>query len=219
MSEPKTSPDVALIAAFCAAQGEVDALLKNAKNPHFGKAYADMVAVRDAIKEPMARHGLAMYQETVSSTDDIHTLLTWLVHEGGGTMCARMPIAWSSKTSERGRSAAQSLGSAITYSRRYAVMALWNLAPEDDDGNAARQPEQRRREQPHRQADPPPKLYDWRESLKHVGVTLGEANTLLRRKDERPMLDLPVTRQRGFVRWLASDDGQAELVALRAEDS
>jgi hypothetical protein len=31
----------------------------------------------------------------------------------------------------------QGLGSAITYARRYALMGMAGLAPEDDDGNAA----------------------------------------------------------------------------------
>jgi hypothetical protein len=31
----------------------------------------------------------------------------------------------------------QGLGSALTYSRRYGLMAMVGIAPEDDDGNAA----------------------------------------------------------------------------------
>ena len=34
----------------------------------------------------------------------------------------------------------QGLGSAITYARRYGLLGLVGLAPEDDDGNAASQP-------------------------------------------------------------------------------
>jgi hypothetical protein len=39
-----------------------------------------------------------------------------------------------------GKNDAQGYGSALTYARRYSLMAACGIAPEDDDGNAASKP-------------------------------------------------------------------------------
>jgi hypothetical protein len=57
-------------------------------------------------------------------------LVTRLIHESGEWLGSRYPVH-PVKADPQGE------GSALTYARRYALMALVGIAPEDDDGNAA----------------------------------------------------------------------------------
>src|SRR5690606_24979315 len=57
-------------------------------------------------------------------------LITRLVHESGEWIAGKYPIH-PVKADPQGE------GSALTYARRYALMAIAGIAPEDDDGNAA----------------------------------------------------------------------------------
>ena len=59
---------------------------------------------------------------------------TILVHESGQTMSSGILHLPASKQD------AQGYGSALTYGRRYSLMALCGIAPEDDDGNRASRP-------------------------------------------------------------------------------
>ncbi|MGB0964068.1 MAG: ERF family protein, partial [Mycobacterium sp.] len=63
----------------------------------------------------------------------------------------------------RGKSAAQAVGSVVTYLRRYALSAIAGVAQEDDDGNYGGPPRNQRRQDPprpqpaQRQQQAPPK--------------------------------------------------------------
>jgi hypothetical protein len=53
------------------------------------------------------------------------------IHESGETLsCGQIHVPASKHD-------AQGFGSALTYARRYSLMAACGIAPEDDDGNAA----------------------------------------------------------------------------------
>jgi hypothetical protein len=56
------------------------------------------------------------------------------VHESGATMSSGLLHVPASKQD------AQGYGSALTYARRYSLMAICGIAPEDDDGNRASKP-------------------------------------------------------------------------------
>jgi hypothetical protein len=118
-----------LFAAVAKAQGEIEGAKKDSTNPHFKSKYADLASARDAVQGPLSKNGLALIQwpRTVNNGVEIET---WLGHASGqymsGTLC--MPCS---------KMDAHGVGSAITYGRRYALMAVTGVAPEDDDGNAA----------------------------------------------------------------------------------
>lgn len=126
------SPDLGkFFAAVAKAQGEIGGAKKDSTNPHFKSKYADLASARDAVQEPLSKNGLALIQwpRTVDGGVEIET---YLGHSSGQFMsgvlwmpCAKMD--------------AHGVGSAITYGRRYALMAVCGVAPEDDDGNAATQ--------------------------------------------------------------------------------
>ncbi|QNJ56866.1 ERF family ssDNA binding protein [Mycobacterium phage Reindeer] len=123
-----------LAAALVAAQAEFGAVAKGTANPFFKSKYADLPAVKAEAQPVLAKHGLAVTQHPGYTVIDgkIHdTLTTKVVHTSGqadeSTMILR-PV----------KSDPQAQGSAITYAKRYAFMAVLGLvADEDDDGNAA----------------------------------------------------------------------------------
>lgn len=90
--------------------------------------YADLASVLEATMPAFGAHGIAVIQGVSSQRGCVH-ITTVLAHDG----------EWMSSTLTIpvGQDAAQQLGSAITYGRRYAIMAMCGKAPEDDDGKAA----------------------------------------------------------------------------------
>jgi hypothetical protein len=118
-----------LAAALAKAQGEIEGASKSSANPHFKSKYADLAACWDACRAPLSKNGLAVVQMP-SHEEGVATVTTLLTHSSGQWMRSEVSV-------KPGKPDAQGLGSAITYLRRYALMAVVGIAPEDDDGNAA----------------------------------------------------------------------------------
>ena len=128
----------AAIKAFAKAQSEMGKALKSAVNPHFKAKYADLSDVVDACYPALNANGIGVMQPC--GRDDGGAYVdTILLHESGVEFGSRIYLVV-------GKSDMQSMGSAITYARRYGLLGMAGLAPEDDDGNAATRP-----------ADPPPR--------------------------------------------------------------
>lgn len=119
-----------IAAALAKAQAEMGKALKDSRNPHFNSKYADLASVMDACLPALNKHGIAVIQPFV--TDDINgrSVKTILIHESGETLECAVPLIF-------GKNDMQGLGSAMTYARRYGLMTMAGIAPEDDDGNAA----------------------------------------------------------------------------------
>jgi hypothetical protein len=117
-------------AALVLAQAEMGGALKANTNPHFKSKYADLESVMDAIKPAIAKHDLAFVQvgHDAESAAGIETII---LHNSGEWISAGKTFVPVSKSD------AQGYGSALTYARRYSLMAAFGVAPEDDDGNAA----------------------------------------------------------------------------------
>ena len=114
-----------LAAALAKAQGEFAIVGKDGVNPHFGRKYATLASVLDAVRKPLSSNGLALVQLIQPEG-----LVTVLMHESGQSIRSVAPLPQNALP--------QVLGSALTYMRRYSVMAMLNVAPDDDDdGNAA----------------------------------------------------------------------------------
>ena len=118
-----------LATALAEAQGAMESATKGNVNPHFKSRYADLAAVREAIREPLSVNGLSVVQglRTVTNGIEVETIL---LHSSGQSIRETLMVPTP-------RFDAQGLGSAATYGRRYALMSLIGLASEDDDGNAA----------------------------------------------------------------------------------
>jgi hypothetical protein len=120
-------------AAYASAWAEIDNVVKNAQNPHFGSNYADLSAVLNTIRPVFAKHGLALLQSPGEMSGDKISMTWMLVHKSGQIVSGRMEIPAGAKLT------AQAIGSAITYGRRYQASAVGGIAQVDDDGNAASQ--------------------------------------------------------------------------------
>lgn len=116
--------------SFVKAQKQFAPALKTATNPHFRSKYADLAACIEAVIDALNANGIALIQKTHDSENGV-TVETVLVHESGETMSGGILHVPASKQDPQG------YGSALTYARRYSLMAACGIAPEDDDGNSA----------------------------------------------------------------------------------
>ena len=126
----RQSEDIdSLAAALAEAQGELENITKDRANPFFSSRYADLAGALDEIRPKFAKHGLSIVQIPFNRESQIG-VLTRLLHSSGQWVEGELSIAPA-------KADAQGAGSVITYLRRYALMAVAGLAPEDDDGEAA----------------------------------------------------------------------------------
>lgn len=117
--------------AFVKAQKEFAPALKCATNPHFKSKYADLAACIESVMDALNNNGLALMQFSLERPDGV-AVETRLIHESGEILeCGVLFVPASKKD-------AQGYGSALTYARRYSLMAACGIAPEDDDGNSAK---------------------------------------------------------------------------------
>lgn len=122
-----------IAAALVKAQKAFGPALKTSTNPHFKSRYADLSACVEAVIEGLHANGIMLMQPCHESESGV-TVETLFVHESGETMSAGKLYVPASKQDPQG------YGSALTYARRYSLMAACGIAPEDDDGNAASKP-------------------------------------------------------------------------------
>lgn len=123
----------ALAAALVLAQPMVEGAKKTANNPHFGKKYADLESVWDAVRPALEAHDLAVTQFPDQTVTGAPALTTILVHKSGQWICGTYPLI-SSKNDPQG------FMSALTYGRRGGISSVMGVLAEDDDGNAASKP-------------------------------------------------------------------------------
>lgn len=123
-----------LATALTKAQAEIEGAIKGKVNPAFRSKYADLGSVWDACREPLTKHGLCVIQPVGKMADGTLCTITRLLHSSGQWIQDEgIPLLLSKQDM-------QGLGSALTYSRRYGLMSMVGIAPEDDDGNAASKP-------------------------------------------------------------------------------
>ena len=137
--------------ALARAQGEMKAATKDAANPHLNSKYATLAAVVEAIRDPLAKNGLSVVQP-IMETDDGPVLVTMLLHESGQWLSSELKIRVGE--GNRGITQVQALGSAITYTRRYALSAMLAIPVDDDDGASADGQAQQRKPQPKQSGKP-----------------------------------------------------------------
>lgn len=127
----------ALSAALVEALGEMTEVRKGKQakietkgGGSYGYRYADLGDTLQTVRPVLARHGLAVLQHTHTDSGDSVLISTTILHRSGEWLRFD-PLALPA-----GRTA-QETGSAITYGRRYTLLAALGLATEDDDGASA----------------------------------------------------------------------------------
>ena len=114
------------IRALIKAQSEMGKALKNASNKHFKSKYADLSSVVDATFGAFANNGFAILQPC-GNDEKGHFVETILLHETGDSFKSKVHLVLS-------KNDMQGYGSCVTYARRYGLLGMAGIAPEDDDG-------------------------------------------------------------------------------------
>lgn len=116
-----------LACALSKFQREAGKIKKGETNPFFKSRYASLANILDAIMEPLTSNGLSVSQFPSGENG----LTTILMHDSGEFIAETYfmkPV----------KNDPQSLGSSITYQRRYSLGAILGLnIDDDDDGNKA----------------------------------------------------------------------------------
>lgn len=126
----------ALAQAILEAQKKMKPVHKDGKNTYYSSTYVTLHAVREATLPHFHAAGIAVVQEPRSKIQDGRTYfgcITHLIHTTGAKVSFGPVFSPISKEDPQG------IGSAFTYLRRYCLLAVAGLAPEDDDGNQASQ--------------------------------------------------------------------------------
>lgn len=138
----ESSPEINELAkALAAAQAEIKNAAADSENPHFRSRYADLASIIDAVRGPLAAHGIARHQALFSNGKDVG-VRTALIHSSGQWIASTV---WCASPGTP-----QGLGTVGTYLRRYSLAAAVGLAQDDDDAEAVMQREavQRRNARP-----------------------------------------------------------------------
>lgn len=121
-----------LAKSLAAAQAEFGTVPQSGHNPFHKSKYSTLKDCWDTARPVLAKHGLSVVQMPDAGEDGRMYLTTILLHESGEHLSSRQPVMAAKQD-------AQSMGSAITYARRYGLTSILGLVSgdEDDDGNAA----------------------------------------------------------------------------------
>lgn len=178
------SPSIKNIsAAMLKFHGLVGKITKDANNPFFSTAskkvkYASLSNIQEAIRQPLQDAGLTYVQ----FPDGDNGLTTILMHAESGeyiqaTYVMHPAPAYDKEKDGTGQIvwrsepyvSPQGLGSAITYARRYALGAILGLnIDDDDDGNAASQPQGKAKQQSNGTVDKDT-LDTWKGEVAKIG--------------------------------------------------
>lgn len=115
-------------------QTEVDAVVKDAKNPHFKSKYATINSVIDTLKPALIKSKLFVLQPLIQSDKDGYVAIRTIIGHASGES-----LEYVSEMKIEG-TGPQKMVSGLTYLRRAALVSLFMLEQEDDDGNAAQKP-------------------------------------------------------------------------------
>jgi len=115
-------------------QKKIGAIIKDSKNPHFKNTYFDINKLIEELKPLLIEQNLMVVQPLthLEGKPAIQTIV--YDSEGNALLDYTIPLPENSDP--------QKMGSAITYYRRYSLVSMFFLQAEDDDGNAASQPQQ-----------------------------------------------------------------------------
>ena len=121
-----------LATALAAFHSDVGKIFKQS-TAQYGK-YADLATVLAAVTPVLADKNLVVTQTFMPLELGPSTMVlrTTLWHSSGESISSDLPMP----STDGQRNVLHAFGAATTYMRRYALLALLNLAAEDDDGNS-----------------------------------------------------------------------------------
>jgi hypothetical protein len=130
-----------IASALVKAQRDFGPALKTSSNPLFRTRYADLSVCIEAVIDALNNNGIFVLQKTHDCDDGVK-VETIFIHESGEEIsCGIIYVPATKKEKDEKHPVLtkdpHAFGSALTYARRYSLMAACGIAPEDDDGNAA----------------------------------------------------------------------------------
>lgn len=108
-------------------QANLKPVQKDAQNPFFKSDYLTLSGIIEAIREPLAKNGLAIIQAMkVDGANNI--LMTTLIHVSGEQITSEIILPSHPDP--------QKFGSLVTYYKRYQLQALLLISTSDEDDDA-----------------------------------------------------------------------------------
>ena len=111
-----------IAAAMVNAQKNFAPALKTNTNPHFKSKYADLSACVEAVIDALNDAGIALIQRCHECDDGVIVETVFLHSSGESIESGRLHVPAV-------KSDPQGYGSALTYARRYSLMAACGIAP------------------------------------------------------------------------------------------
>lgn len=127
-----------LAAAMSEFQGNVVDAVKEKSG--YGYKYAELGGVLEIVRPLLKQFGLSIMQLVGTNNNNV-SLETVLTHKSGQWISSTLEIPAEDK---KGLSHAQTVGTAITYMRRYALCSLLGIAQVDDDAAESKPKEARK---------------------------------------------------------------------------
>ncbi|EJF77427.1 hypothetical protein MCO_01342 [Bartonella sp. DB5-6] len=127
------------VSDLSAMQTEYQKIEKTVKNNHTNSKYATLDQYIDAVKDTLAKHNFALFSHIKHQTEKNITIEMTLSHPSGNEISTdgTFPIDGTGS-----KNSIQSVGSTLTYARRYLLGMLLNVASKEDDtdGNMPTKP-------------------------------------------------------------------------------
>ncbi|MBB4077105.1 hypothetical protein GGR08_001422 [Bartonella fuyuanensis] len=115
---------------FSAMQTEYQNIQKNANNTHTNSQYATLDQHIDAVKKTLSKYHFALFSRIKEQTQGAIVIEMTLIHPSGNKVSTEGEFPYDVKGC---KSTIQSVGSTITYARRYLLGMLLNVASKEDD--------------------------------------------------------------------------------------
>lgn len=137
-----------LARAMLKVQADLQPALKDRENTFSHSRYATLNSVMEACREALISNGIWLAQYPIPVEAGHMGLVTKLTHAESGQWQSSLMVMPLSKADPQG------YGSAMTYSRRYALSALIGIVTEEDDDGIGAGTETGQRPRRKRQAQP-----------------------------------------------------------------
>ncbi|WP_273783043.1 ERF family protein, partial [Bartonella sp. ML69XJBT] len=118
------------VSDLSAMQIEYQKIQKNSINTHTKSTYATLDQYIDAVKDTLAKYHFALFYRIKSQTTTNVTIEITLSHPSGNQISTEGTFPIDGQGSKNN---IQSVGSTITYARRYLLGMLLNVTSDEDD--------------------------------------------------------------------------------------
>ncbi len=130
IEEQTMSGDVVkLVPDLIKVQNKLKPVKKQEENPYFKTKYASLSSFLEEAQPVLSENNFALIQQLGGDLNSV-SLSTIILHTSGAWIKSTLTMAPVKQDP-------QSVGSCITYARRYGLQTLLGMATEDDDGNFA----------------------------------------------------------------------------------